>query len=214
MILIINEIKTFAEQIKIPFLVHFTNISNVKSIFTHGLLSRDAVNNKKLNAAINDTDRHDKRTHTVSTSIAHPNDLMFYKYRKKDEDWVVIKINKKVLWDSSCMFFKHNAANGTMSSLIDQEVKGIDALKSLYEKSNSIERQGLESYDPTDVQAEVLIEGGVKLDDLLEIVLSSTKAKDDLKIELNELNIINTIIKVYEPNKGCFAKRSYRRACE
>ncbi|WP_140389787.1 DarT ssDNA thymidine ADP-ribosyltransferase family protein, partial [Vibrio parahaemolyticus] len=131
-------------------------------------------------------------THTVSASIAHPNDLMFYKYRDVDEDWVVIAIKRRVLWKSECMFFKHNAADGTMSALEDHEVKGVGALQALYDEIDGFDsraEQQLEDYDPTDRQAEVLIEDGVAVEDLLGVFVSNRMVKKKCKDMLGDVQI-------------------------
>lgn len=204
-----KEIKEFVQELAIPYLVHFTHISNLENIFEYGLLSRDAVDERIKDAVTNDADRHDKRTYTVSASIAHPNDLMFYKYRDVDDDWVVIAIKRRVLWSGNCMFFKHNAADGTMSCLKDDEVKGVKALRVLYEELigfDSREEQGLLPYDPTDRQAEVLIENGVAVDNLLGVFVSNRMVKKKCKDLLGDIQI-----KINQPDKGVFASRRYRR---
>lgn len=203
-----KEIKEFVQELEIPYLVHFTHISNLESIFEKGLLSRDAVDELD-GVVINDKERYDRRTHTVSASIAHPNDLMFYKYRDVDEDWVVIAINKRVLWKSECMFFKHNAADGTMSALEDHEVKGVGALQALYDELDGFDsraEQQLEYYDPTDKQAEVLIEDGVAVEDLLGVFVSNRIVKKKCKDLLGDVQI-----EINSPDKGVYASRRYRR---
>lgn len=204
-----KEIKKFVQDLDIPYLVHFTHISNLESIFEHGLLSRDAVDEEIKGAVINDTDRYDKRTYTVSTSVAHPNDLMFYKYRDVDEDWVVIAIKRRVLWRNVCIFFKHNAADGTMSCLKDDEVKGVEALRALYEELDGFDSrqdQGLLPYDPTDRQAEVLIEGGVEPCDFLGVFVSNRMVKKKCKDLLGDVKV-----NINQPDKGVYASRRYRR---
>ena len=204
-----KKIKAFVQELDIPYLVHFTHISNLESIFEKGLLSRDIVDDELDNVVINDKERYDRRTYTVSTSIAHPNDLMFYKYRDVDEDWVVIAINRRVLWNSECMFFKHNAADGTMSILEDKEVKGLAALQALYDEIDGFEsraEQKLKNYDPTDKQAEVLIENEVTVEDFLGIFVSNRMVKKKCKDLLGDV-----AIKINSPGKGVYASRRYRR---
>ncbi|QFT39672.1 MULTISPECIES: DarT ssDNA thymidine ADP-ribosyltransferase family protein [unclassified Vibrio] len=203
-----KEIKEFVQELDIPYLVHFTHISNLESIIEKGILSRDAVNELD-DVVINDKERHDRRTHSISASIAHPNDLMFYKYRDVDEDWVVIAIKRRVLWNSECMFFKHNAADGKMSALEDHEVKGLEALQALYEEIDGFDsraEQQLEDFDPTDKQAEVLIENRVAVEDLLGVYVSNRMVKKKYKDLLGDVKI-----KIHLPDKGVYASRRYRR---
>ena len=78
-----NEIENLAKELKIPYLVHFTHVSNLESILQNGLLSREKVDALGHDAMINDELRLDNHKETISVSIAHPNEKMFYKYRTK-----------------------------------------------------------------------------------------------------------------------------------
>ena len=165
-----KEIKNFAQGIDIPYLVHFTHIANLESIVENGLISRDRVDELDEDIVTNDKERYDGRTYTISLSIAHPNDQMFYKYRGKDEDWCVVALKSKLLWELDCLFLKNNAADGRMSNKNDDELSNIDAFKSMYEEMDdfdSREEQCLESYDPTDKQAEILVLDEVPIEYML-----------------------------------------------
>lgn len=204
-----KKIKEFAQEIDIPYLVHFTHISNLEGILVDGLRSRDFVDASDEEIIINDEGRHDGRTHTISLSIAHPNDLMFYKYREKDEDWCVIALNRKVLWENDCLFFKHNAADGRVSHLHDDDLSKFEAFQGMYDEIDGLdsrEEQCLESFDPTDKQAEVLVVDYIPAEHILGVCLSNRQVKKTYKDILGD-----TKVAIHSPDKGVYATRLYRR---
>jgi hypothetical protein len=204
-----KEIREYVEELEIPYLLHFTHISNLERIMEKGLLSREAVDASNDEIHTNDEGRFDGRTNTVSLSIAHPNDRMFYKYREIDEDWCVVALDEEVLWKLDCLFFKNNAAVSEMSCLKDHEVSTIESFKGMYEEQehlNSREDQCLKPYDPTDKEAEVLVVGDVPLEYICAVVLSNRQAKKKYKDLLSDVQIA-----INSPNKGVYASRLYRR---
>lgn len=204
-----KDIKEFAQEVDIPYLVHFTHISNLESIVENGFLSREIVDEMELDAVTNDEGRYDGRVHTISLSIAHPNDLMFYKYREKDDDWCVIALKRKVLWELDCLFLRNNAADGRMSRLGDDELSTITAFKSMYEEMDELdsrEEQCLEPFDPTDKQAEILVPHHIPAEYILGVFVSNRQIKKNYSDLLSEYQV-----KVNSPNKGVYASRLYRR---
>lgn len=204
-----RQIKEYAQEIEIPYLLHFTHISNLESIIENGLLSRELVDELPHEVVTNDTGRYDGRENTISLSIAHPNDLMFYKYRENDEEWCVLALNKKVLWELDCLFFKHNAADSRMSRLDDDELSTIDAFRSMYEEMDELdsrEEQFLKPYDPTDKQAEILVFNEIPAEYILGVFVASRQIKKNYSDLLSDVQV-----KVNSPNKGVFASRLYRR---
>lgn len=204
-----EDIKEFAQELGIPHLVHFTHVSNLESIIEHGLLSREKVDALNKDAVTNDEERYDGRTNTISLSIAHPNDRMFYKYRDNDEDWCVLGVKREILWKDDCLFLKHNAADARMSTKEDGELSTIEAFKSMYDEMDELDsrqEQCLERYDPTDKQAEILVPDKIPVEYLIGAYVSSRRVKkrySDLLVDYQ--------IKVHSPNKGVYASRLYRR---
>ena len=84
---------------KIKGLYHFTHVDNLKSILTHGLLTRQHLEIFEMKYRRNDENRWDNLKNSISISISHPNHKMFIKYRgkKSKNEWVVIKIKKELL---------------------------------------------------------------------------------------------------------------------
>lgn len=204
-----KEIKSFAKQLDIPYLLHFTHISNLTGIMNKGLLSRERVDSLGEEIHINDEGRFDGRKNTISLSIAHPNDRMFYRYRDKDEDWCIIALKRSILWSLDCFFFKSNAAGGEISHLEDEELSTIDAFKGMYLERDDLDsrkEQCLKPYDPTDKEAEVLVCDHIPSEYIGAVVLSNRQIKKKYKDLLAEVEIA-----INSSNKGLYASRLYRR---
>jgi hypothetical protein len=204
-----EKIKNFAEETEIPYLLHFTHISNLKGIMEKGLISRNAVDDSTEEVITNDEERYDGRKDTISLSIAHPNDLMFYKYRDIDEDWCVLAIEKKVLWEQDTLFCKHNAADSTMSNTSDSTLSSIDSFKGMFDEMPHLDdrkEQCLKGFDPTDKQAEILVKNHVPTENIKGIFLSNRQIKKDYKDIIGEREVA-----INSPDKGVYATRLYRR---
>lgn len=201
------QIRRFAEEIKIPALVHFTPIGNLESILKNGLLCRNDIDD---NAEINDQLRLDGRKNTISTSIAFPNSNMFYKYRQeKGGLWAVVAISKRVLWDLDCLFCEHNAADARIAGLPEDYLCTVDAFKSMYDEQIDLpnrQEQSLRTYDPTDVQAEVLIKHHVPAKYIVGVVFPDARTKDKYAHLTTKRKVVE-----HSRNKGFFASRSYVR---
>lgn len=201
------EIRKFAEEIKVPALVHFTPIGNLASILENGLLCRSDIDE---DAEINDELRLDGRENTISASIAFPNSSMFYKYRQeKGGLWAVVAISKRVLWDLDCLFCKHNAADARISRLPETSLCSIDAFKSMYDEHAGLQSradQKLRTYDPTDVQAEILIKNHVPSKYIVGVVFPDTPSKEKHAHLTTKRKVVE-----HSRNKGFFASRSYVR---
>lgn len=125
----------------------------------HGLYPRNKINSICQNVIINDQYRIDKRINTSSLSISFPNSKMFYKYRmlQKDTQWIVLGLDAAILYEKNCLFCFTNAASKAITSLSNEDLKGIEALKKLFIRHNDIEYD-LPINFPTDIQAEVLVQ--------------------------------------------------------
>lgn len=205
-----EEIKEFAKEREVPCLLHFTQLSNLESILTLGLLSRDRIAGLPTPAGINDELRLDNHTNTISLSIAHPNSQMFYKYRiEKGGEWCVIGVRPSVLWRQHCFFCKHNAADARISGIQMSELDDISAFRAMYDEINGYESrsdQCLKAYDPTDVQAEVLVMDAIELKNILGVVFPNRQAKKNFSELLGDMQA-----KIHSENKGYYSARSYSR---
>jgi hypothetical protein len=204
-----KDIKSFAKELDIPYLLHFTHIDNLESILENGLFSRDRVDEMGAGIVTNDEGRHDGRRNTISLSIAHPNDRMFSKYRENAEEWCVLALRRRLLWELDCLFFKHNAADGRISRVGNEELSSIEAFKAMFEELEELdsrEDQCLEPYDPTDKQAEVLVFDHIPPEYMFGAVVSNRQVKKNYKDLLEGYKIA-----INSPGKGVYASRLYRR---
>lgn len=204
-----KEIESFAKELDIPYLLHFTHIDNLQSILENGLFSRDKVDKMGAGIITNDDGRYDGRRSTISLSIAHPNDRMFSKYREMDEEWCVLALRRKLLWELDCLFFKHNAADGRISRVGNEELSSIEAFKAMFEELEELdsrEDQCLEPYDPTDKQAEVLAFDHITPEYIFGVVVSNRQVKKNYKDLLEGYKTA-----INSPGKGVYASRLYRR---
>lgn len=158
-------IKAFAEERRIPFLVHFTRAENLKSIMERGILSRTRLSLEGIKAVINDIQRHDGRANASCISVSFPNSSMFYKLRESSPTakWVVLMLDVSLLWERDCLFCRGNAARKDIARMDSDHLRGVEAFSRMFDNPECPDRSALalQSYDPTDVQAEVLVFGAV-----------------------------------------------------
>ncbi|MCL2715397.1 MAG: DUF4433 domain-containing protein, partial [Alphaproteobacteria bacterium] len=119
--------------------------------------------------AINDHLRLDRHRDATSVSIAFPNCQLFFKYRSNSQgiDWVVLGLNPAILWEKDCAFCRRNAASSEISKQPLPQLKTLESFLGMFEELRDCEtrkegcktrkEQKLDSFYPTDVQAEVLV---------------------------------------------------------
>lgn len=156
------QIKLSVKMREISSLIHFTKIDNVPGILEHGLLGRETIIQKEINSAFNDQYRYDGQTDAVCASISFPNYKMFYGLQKShpEQDWVILRLDARILWELPCAFSITNAAKKSVTSIPIEERKGIKAFSKMFEDIQPhIKRSNLNIPDNfcTDPQAEVLI---------------------------------------------------------
>lgn len=159
------EIKKFLEERNITTLCHFTRVSNLHSILTHGLLSIDTLKSRNFTYSNNDDYRFDNKTDAICTSITFPNYRMFYRYRaNSNEEWCVLKLDARLLYEKNCLFCVTNAASNDETTRSNSNKVGINALKKLFYDDEYMYRVGLGAEYTTDPQAEVLVLEDIEVD--------------------------------------------------
>lgn len=180
-----DDIKKILDERGIKVLLHFTQLENLPSILKDGLKTKDDLDEQ---AKCNDELRLDKHTDTISMSIHHPNDPMFYKYRtelKKENpksDWCILAVPASILKDQDALFCKRNAACASISNQSEDELRKPGSLEGMFEEipgHTSRAEHNLKNNDPTDVQAEILVKGTISPDKIKAIVFTSRQAKKD-----------------------------------
>lgn len=206
-----KKIEEIATDLQIPYLVHFTNEKNLESILQIGV--HPISNSKKYNftPVANDILRLDGHPNSVSLSIGYPNWKMLFKYRKQftQDHWAILLIEKSVLWTKKCAFCKHNAADSRISKKSIEELTTHHSLMEMFEdlpEPKSRKEQRLHTYDPTDVQAEVLVFDFIHPSLINEIVFDSPDVANKY------IDIASGARLSYEfPNQGFFSSRNFAR---
>jgi hypothetical protein len=73
-------------------------------------------------------------------------------------EWVVLAVHPALLWEKVCAFYRHNAADHRMRKQHPRSLMTPEAFDSMFEDDVPTRaEQFLKPYDPTDVQAEVLV---------------------------------------------------------
>ncbi|MEE4540189.1 MAG: DarT ssDNA thymidine ADP-ribosyltransferase family protein [Erythrobacter sp.] len=156
-----NIIAERAAAREIPYLVHFTRVENIPSIMANGLLSVRELRAAEVSFLGNDQVRWDGHAEACCLSIAHPNEKLFYRWRKQngETDWVVLVLAPEIMWEADAAYCAHNAADARMSSREINDRRAVDAFEAMFEEHETTphrDLQGLRPFDPSDVQAEVL----------------------------------------------------------
>lgn len=162
-------IQEFVDERGIKSLFHFTRVDNLSSILLRGLLPKDVCAQAGVQPVINDHYRHDG-TNAVCASISFPNYKMFYPLRcdNPDSKWVVLKLERSLLWRTRCAFCVTNAANATVSTVPLEKRQGLPALQRLFDDYETKARSGLRipGHYTTNPQAEVLLFDGATPEDI------------------------------------------------
>lgn len=204
-------IQAHATAVEVPYLLHFTRATNLPSIMAQGLYPIGRAHEIGAVPAINDQLRLDGHRNGTSVSIAFPNSQMFYKYRKdcEDTDWAVLVLDTAALWVKDCAFCRHNAADARISGLPLAVLKTPEAFVGMFDEiegHTSREDQKLKRFDPTDVQAEILIFDVIEPQYILGVVFEKATVRDAYATHLGERKSY-----LHANNKGVFASRSYAR---
>lgn len=154
-----SKISDFIQERNITSLYHFTKADNLHGILRNGLLSRKTLDKNDIEYSYNDEVRLEGKLHANCVSISFPNYRMFYKYRNQSigNEWCVIELNPRILYEKECLFCIENAASNSETMRSDEEKKGIEGLKQLYYNEEYRRQINLSSNFTTNPQAEVLV---------------------------------------------------------
>jgi hypothetical protein len=203
-----NAIRSLVEDKSIPFLVHFTRTRNLPSIFAHGIVPRSKLG-KGVKAHTNDELRLDNQLGANCLSIAFPNAKMLYKLRQDNPgaNWVVLVVSRSILWEMPCAFCPHNAADNVVTSQPIENFKTAAALGRLYEPVAGIDRavQKLKDFDPTDVQAEVLVFGTIPVEKIIGAAFQRGAMRDQYQHLFGDRKTL------VHGDRGFFSQRWYHR---
>lgn len=162
-------------------LIHFTRISNLKSILERGLLNREELSRSPASQDItfSDRERIDGHTDAVCLSISFPNYKMFYRLSSSNQDvWCMLVISPSVLWELDCAFCHSNAASSVISRISLQQLRTFEALDKMFRNEELVSRRdlGIPTNYPIDPQAEVLVFNRIPTNYFCSVHFSSLSA--------------------------------------
>lgn len=169
-------IKRFVEDRGIREIVHFTREENLSSILEFGLLCRSTLEKQNFQVRFNDQSRLDGNKDSICLSISFPNFKLFFRWSHANRNnWVVLSITPKVLWEKECLFCHTNAASNDVRRIRGDERRKPEALYGLYEDYCGSHKQirrdmlNLTNDMPTNPQAEVLVLQAIDPANILKI---------------------------------------------
>jgi hypothetical protein len=166
-----ESIRQIVNRRNITKIVHFTHVDNLASIFERGILPRKDLCDNNIQFVQNDVQRLDKRTYATSVSISFPNYKMFHKYKYGNEQhYAVLEVDSSVLWENHCLFCHTNAASNPIRTQCDKQLASPESLEGMFEGGRR--NVCLQSCDPTDPQAEVLVMGIIQSDKIMQCNVS------------------------------------------
>jgi len=187
--------KNAVKSREIEVVWHFTRLSNLDSILTHGLKSINELEQLELPTEVNDQYRFDGQTKAICCSIEHPNYKMFYRLRQENPeiDWVTIAIKPSILWKKDCAFCIENAASSNVASIPIELRKGVDAFNKLYEDIEdkpTRKEMRLHSSYPTNPQAELLVFDNIKPKHFMGVVTNQKAIANALQEKHEGLKVL------------------------
>ena len=183
-----TEIQEIIEQKNIRKLVHFTKISNLKSIIEYGILSRKDIEKKNIKFDYNDDKRLDTWIDASCVSVTKKNSRIFPKFLEKtntnENDWIDIFISPNILTEKECIFCFTNAANHQFDNFRENKLplKSPEAFRMMFNKKikrkdgHIISRDIHKDNETTCIQAEICVFGIIEkkyflnLNDIMDIL--------------------------------------------
>ena len=178
-----QKISKEARRRKVSRLCHFTKLESLESITKKGVLPQQQLRQQNLSNFIQDHNMANKEGHTnfVRCSVEYPNlfNLDFFQNTQQQTSnsaiqWVVLLLNPNLLTRPGTKFCDTNAAteNGTRIQ------PGTNGFKAMYKKvvnlpnHSPVKRANKHLMScPTNLQAEVLIEGKIDFANVLAVVV-------------------------------------------
>lgn len=200
----------------INHLVHFTNIKNLHSILTYGLIPVSEQSSSNIESFHNDLDRLDQRLNCTSLSIDFPNYKVFYKKRMENqrERWVVVAIDINILFSNknTAYFCCTNAASGSITC-IDENLCTSNAFEKMFADrvedryGDTVDRKllNLSNNFTTNPQAEVLISNTISTEFIKGVYFDNNEDIESYKCLYGEENLKQYR---YEINHNLFTYRN------
>lgn len=191
-----EEIRDLVIEKGITRLCHFTQSRNLAHIFGDGLGICSTYELKKEKLPYNETDevRYDRHPELICCSIEFPNVYYFATSRSRVqlfEDWAVLLIDPKYIYHKDTLYCPCNAAKGKGAYLCSG-AEGFESLYDLHPRGSNFPRSAKRmEAAPTDVQAEVLVDGPIALEDIIGVVFFDIEQarRELLRLELMQAKL-------------------------
>ena len=175
----VDGIRRFADERRIPRLCHFTRLSSLRGIVRHGGIRPSA----ELRVdQVNDPERFDRHVGYVCCSVTFPNVYLLREFAGPNLNaWCVLLLGRDLLWQPGVLFCPVNAATAA-GAFIDEGLPGLEALYvEEIAVGNRRWRRGPQQplSATTDNQAEVLVPGEIPLASIQEIVVPTDRAHEE-----------------------------------
>lgn len=155
-----HDIKRFCKDREIRWLYHFTTATNLKSLFDHGIMSRNLLAKKALSYQRIDGTSKLYFEDFNYLSISSPNTKMLYRKFAIEKVWVALLVlDVKLLWKLPFFSIPMNSAKWQMRHLINHEYSrflGLAGLQTLFTNPAIREKCKVPKSEPTDVQSELI----------------------------------------------------------
>lgn len=159
------EIEAWVKARGITHLVHFTRTDNLPSIFVNGLLPKSSPSVTTVN---NHRDGFDD---CVCLSLTHPSRMfMTMRYQYPDDDWCVLVLSPRLLWEQKCLFYPINAVSKVLREQSVRDFEGVEAFRRMFAEEVINPKREIERRDAnllpnmtTNEQAEIHAVGGVDI---------------------------------------------------
>jgi hypothetical protein len=136
--------------------------------------------------------------------------MMFHRFKEENPgiDWPILAIHPRILASRNVLFCWHNAATTEISQAPDEQLATLEAFRGLFEERPGFSTradQFLKTCDPTNVQAEVLVEGRIPPEDIFGIIFPNVQCKAQYA------NLIGDRQTVISSRRGYYANRQFWR---
>lgn len=197
-----RKVRDIAISKGIKSLYHFTPARNAASILSHGLVSRQVLDDHGVEFYVTDAFRLDGRLDAISLSIQSINIEMFSrKMREIAGDWLIIELDASILWTHNCRFCWTNAAaseitskRGSLGSPWAFATMFDDKPVNISDKSSYRERYGRTAAQPTDMQAEVQVLDHIDPSLIVDFTVKNEAVKRHLEVIMHALKVVRPVV--------------------
>lgn len=157
-----TDIPRFLAARKIDKLFHFTSISNLESIASHGFQGRESLISQGIKFTLSDQTRYEPILDGICFSLSRPNYYMAAQKIRTGQQLVLLELHNL---EDLLVRYNFIASPGNFGSLYlktrlqnwPEEFIGGSGLINLFKNREMREKYSIPIYEPTDPQSEIII---------------------------------------------------------